>query len=46
MGHAGAIISAGKGTVADKVEALTKAGALVADRPSMIGTLLKQVFNK
>lgn len=44
MGHAGAIITAGKGTVADKVEALTKAGALVADRPSMIGTLLKQVL--
>lgn len=44
MGHAGAIITAGKGTVADKVEALTKAGALVADRPSMIGTLLKSVL--
>ncbi|GAB6154571.1 CoA-binding protein [Desulfosporosinus burensis] len=44
MGHAGAIITAGKGTVADKVEALTAVGALVADRPSMIGTLLKQVL--
>ncbi|TGE39178.1 succinate--CoA ligase subunit alpha [Desulfosporosinus fructosivorans] len=44
MGHAGAIITAGKGTVADKVEALINAGALVADRPSMIGTLLKQTL--
>lgn len=44
MGHAGAIITAGKGTVADKVEALTAVGALVADRPSMIGILLKQVL--
>ncbi|HBW34017.1 CoA-binding protein [Desulfosporosinus sp. BICA1-9] len=44
MGHAGAIITAGKGTVADKVEALTAVGAIVADRPSMIGTLLKQVL--
>lgn len=41
MGHAGAIITAGKGTVADKIEALNAAGALVADRPSMIGKLLK-----
>lgn len=41
MGHAGAIITAGKGTVADKIEALTAAGALIADRPSMIGPLLK-----
>jgi len=44
MGHAGAIITAGKGTVADKVEALTKAGAFVADRPSMIGKLLNSVL--
>ena len=44
MGHAGAIITAGKGTVADKVEALTAVGALVADRPSMIGKLLNSVL--
>lgn len=46
MGHAGAIITAGKGTVADKVEALTAAGALVADRPSMIGKLLNSILIK
>ncbi|WP_407308184.1 succinate--CoA ligase subunit alpha [Desulfosporosinus sp. SB140] len=44
MGHAGAIITAGKGTVADKVEALAAVGALVADRPSVIGTLLKSIL--
>ena len=44
MGHAGAIITAGKGTVADKVEALSAAGALVADRPSMIGKLLNSIL--
>lgn len=41
MGHAGAIITAGKGTVEDKIAALTKAGALVADRPSQVGKLLQ-----
>lgn len=44
MGHAGAIITAGKGTVADKITALTNAGALVADRPSAIGILLQTVI--
>ena len=42
MGHAGAIISAGKGSVQDKIEALTAAGAAVADRPSAVGTLLRE----
>lgn len=43
MGHAGAIITGGKGAVEDKIEALTKAGALVADRPSKVGYLLEQL---
>ena len=43
MGHAGAIVTGGTGSVADKVAALEAAGALVADRPSRVGTLLKQV---
>ncbi len=46
MGHAGAIITAGKGTVEDKVKALTGAGALVADRPSNVGKLLQSVLEK
>lgn len=44
MGHAGAIITAGKGSVEDKITALTKAGALVAKVPSRIGELLKEVL--
>ncbi len=44
MGHAGAIITAGKGTVEDKISALEGAGALVADRPSNVGKLLQAAF--
>ncbi|TVQ24454.1 MAG: succinate--CoA ligase subunit alpha [Spirochaetaceae bacterium] len=41
MGHAGAIVTGSAGTVLAKAEALTKAGALVADRPSQVGTMLR-----
>jgi len=44
MGHAGAIISGGKGTAADKMSALTKAGATVVDSPSLLGATMKQVL--
>ena len=40
MGHAGAIISGGKGTAADKVEALKSAGIHVADSPASIGSTM------
>ena len=40
MGHAGAIIAGGKGTAQEKIEALTKAGIPVADRPSDIPGLI------
>ena len=43
MGHAGAIVSGGKGTVAGKAKALRAAGALVADKPSQIGELFEQL---
>ncbi len=43
MGHAGAIVTGGTGSVADKVAALEAAGALIADRPSKVGALLKRV---
>jgi succinyl-CoA synthetase alpha subunit len=42
MGHAGAIISGGKGTAAAKFEAMKSAGFHVADSPAALGsTMLK-----
>lgn len=42
MGHAGAIVTGGKGTVKGKVRALEMAGALTAAKPSQVGPLLRQ----
>ena len=41
MGHAGAIVTGGRGTVKGKTEAIVKAGGKVAKRPSEVGALLK-----
>jgi succinyl-CoA synthetase alpha subunit len=45
MGHAGAIISGGKGTAEDKMEAMRSAGITVADSPAALGTTLVKVLN-
>ncbi|MFP4112739.1 MAG: succinate--CoA ligase subunit alpha [Spirochaetota bacterium] len=42
MGHAGAIISGGKGTPQAKVEAFRAAGVAVADKPDEIPGLMKE----
>ena len=43
MGHAGAIVSGGKGTAAAKMEALREAGAKVGLNPTEAGDLMAQV---
>jgi succinyl-CoA synthetase alpha subunit len=40
MGHAGAIISGGKGTAAAKFEAMKSAGFLIADSPASLGSTM------
>lgn len=44
MGHAGAIISGGKGTAAAKIEALEAAGIAVAPTPAEMGTTIKAIL--
>ncbi|MEV9079275.1 hypothetical protein AB0144_27040, partial [Klebsiella pneumoniae] len=45
MGHAGAIISGGKGRAEDKVEAMQSAGILIADSPAALGTTLAKAVS-
>lgn len=46
MGHAGAIISGGKGTAAGKVQALREANIVVADTPDKIGDALVEAVQR
>jgi succinyl-CoA synthetase alpha subunit len=46
MGHAGAIISGGKGTAAEKVAALKEAGIEVADSPADMGAAVKKAMER
>lgn len=46
MGHAGAIISGGKGTAAEKMKALTEAGIRVVESPADIGKAVQEVLGQ
>jgi succinyl-CoA synthetase alpha subunit len=44
MGHAGAIISGGKGTAKEKLEAMRRAGIRTAPSPALIGKTVQELF--
>ena len=44
MGHAGAIISGGKGTAAEKMKALRAAGIHVVESPAEIGSTVQKAL--
>jgi succinyl-CoA synthetase alpha subunit len=45
MGHAGAVISGGKGKAGDKIEAMKAAGIRVSPSPAALGTTLKDLLD-
>ena len=46
MGHAGAIISGGKGTASEKMKALREAGIHVVETPAAIGETVQQLLGR
>jgi succinyl-CoA synthetase alpha subunit len=45
MGHAGAIISGGKGGAESKIEAMKRAGIRVSPNPAALGTTMLDLLN-
>ena len=45
MGHAGAIVSGGKGTASEKIKALERVGVAVAPTPSDMGSTMQQLIS-
>lgn len=46
MGHAGAIISGGKGTAAEKIKVMEDCGIVIADSPANIGITVQKALKK
>jgi succinyl-CoA synthetase alpha subunit len=46
MGHAGAIVSGGKGGAEEKLEAMRSAGIMISDSPAMLGRTMAELLKK